>query len=69
GAKLPMFTLQDYLEAADLDKLTNLFNIANKRKIQTIVAVLNDKLALLPEALIEKHSVLTLSTEDKFFGV
>ncbi len=22
GAKLPMFTLQDYLEAADLDKLT-----------------------------------------------
>ncbi|ROO70740.1 MULTISPECIES: DUF2326 domain-containing protein [Vibrio] len=69
GAKLPMFTLQDYLEAADLDKLTKLFNIANKRKIQTIVSVLNDKLALLPDALIDKHSVLTLSTEDKFFGV
>ncbi len=68
-AKMPLFTMQDYLEATDEDKLSNLFKLANTRKIQTVVAILNDKLALLDDKFKGRNIVLELSPEDKFFKV
>ncbi|MEZ9257443.1 hypothetical protein AB4125_07545 [Vibrio splendidus] len=69
GAKMPLFTLQDYLEPTDEDKLSALFYLANTRKIQTVVAILNDKLQLLDSEFLRDNTVLTLSSSDKFFKV
>ncbi|MCD9479348.1 hypothetical protein [Photobacterium phosphoreum] len=69
NAKLPAFTLQDYLEATDLYKLTTLIKLANEKRIQTVISVLNDKLSLLSEDFIKNNVVLFLSKEDKFFKV
>lgn len=69
GAKLPEFTLQDYLEPADEDKLFELIQLANSRKIQTVISILNDKLQLLSSEFIEENSILTLSSTNKFFKI
>lgn len=69
GAKLPEFTLQDYLEPADEDKLFELIQLANSRKIQTVISILNDKLQLLSSEFIDENSVLTLSSTNKFFKI
>jgi uncharacterized protein YydD (DUF2326 family) len=69
GAKLPEFTLQDYLESADEEKLFELIQLANSRKIQTVISILNDKLQLLPSEFIDANSILTLSSNDKFFKI
>jgi len=65
--KLPQFTMQDYIEAVDDDKLGKLFNFANKNKVQTVVAVLNDKIHHFGDKFCKTNTVLTLSQEDKFF--
>lgn len=69
GAKMPLFTLQDYLEASDEDKLSSLFYLADKRKIQTVVSILNDKLKSLDSEFRKESTVLTLSSHDKFFKI
>ncbi|MFB2681579.1 DUF2326 domain-containing protein [Shewanella mangrovisoli] len=69
GAKLPEFTLQDYLEPADEDKLFELIQLANSRKIQTVISILNDKLQLLSNEFINKNCILKLSYMDKFFKI
>ena len=69
NAKLPAFTLQDYLEATDLYKLTTLIKLANEKRIQTVISVLNDKLSLLNEDFIKDNVVLFLSKDDKFFKI
>ncbi|EDM69280.1 hypothetical protein PE36_07327 [Moritella sp. PE36] len=69
GAKLPEFTLQDYLEPADEDKLFELIQLANNRKIQTVISILNDKIQLLEDDFISENSILTLSSKDKFFKI
>jgi uncharacterized protein YydD (DUF2326 family) len=69
GVKLPEFTLQDYLEPADEDKLFELIQLANSRKIQTVISILNDKLQLLSSEFIDENSILTLSSNDKFFKI
>lgn len=66
-AKLPQFTLQDHLEAADPDKLATLARIANKKKIQVVVAILSDKLQSLDQKFIDDNTVLWLKQSDKFF--
>lgn len=66
---LPYFTLQDYLESSDEDKLGSLFKTANDQSIQTVVSILNDKLHELKSGFDEKDTILTLSQEDKFFGL
>ncbi|MDW1976704.1 DUF2326 domain-containing protein [Vibrio sp. Vb1980] len=66
---LPYFTLQDYLESTDEDKLESLFNTAKSQSIQTIVSILNDKLHKLNINLTEEKPVLVLSKQDKFFGL
>ncbi|MCG9665824.1 hypothetical protein L1D26_22500 [Vibrio mediterranei] len=66
---LPHFTLQDYLESSDEDKLSSLFKAANSQSIQTVVSILNDKLHEIKSSFDEKDTILTLSQEDKFFGL
>jgi hypothetical protein len=67
GAPFPEFTIQDYLEPSDQDKLAILFHIANKNNIQVVVSILKDKLASLSQEFIDGNSVLKLAKTDKFF--
>ncbi|MFK4753681.1 DUF2326 domain-containing protein [Oceanobacter antarcticus] len=69
GASFPEFTIQDYLEASDQDKLATLACLANENKVQVIVSVLKDKLASLSQEFIDENSVLTLKKSDKFFKI
>ncbi len=66
-SRLPAFTVQDYLEVVDEDKLIKLFNFANEKKIQTIVAILNDKLGGFDKKFLEANTILELTKEEKFF--
>lgn len=67
NSKLPYFTLQDYVESVDDDKLDALISYADKHGIQVIISILNDKLQLLPKGALIKDCVLELSQSDKFF--
>jgi len=67
GAKLPEFTVQDYLEPADEDKLAKLAHLANDNETQVVMSLLSDKLHLLDPKFKEENIVLTLSQSDKFF--
>lgn len=66
-SRLPAFTVQDYLEVVDEDKLIKLFNFANEKKIQTIVAILSDKLGGFDKKFLEANTILELTKEEKFF--
>ena len=63
------FTVQDYLESADEEKLKALFMIANSRKIQTVVSIRSDKFYGLSKIFLKENVVLTLSADDKFFKI
>lgn len=69
NAKLPAFTIQDYLEPTDEDKLFELIKIANKLKNQAVISVLKDKLQLLDEKELQENIVLELSSSNKFFRI
>lgn len=69
GSSFPKFTIQDYLEASDQEKLASLFQIANTKKVQVVASVLKDKLASLSQNFIESNTVLTLKKSDKFFKI
>ncbi|ANY89639.1 TPA: DUF2326 domain-containing protein [Pseudomonas putida] len=66
-SRLPAFTAQDYLEVVDEDKLIKLFDFANEKKIQTIAAILNDKLGGFDKKFLEANTILELTKEEKFF--
>ncbi|KPW43219.1 Uncharacterized protein ALO59_01886 [Pseudomonas amygdali pv. mellea] len=66
-SKLPSFTIQDYLEVVDEDKLIKLFSFANEKKIQTIAAILNDKLDGFDKQFLKENTILELTKEEKFF--
>ncbi|WP_415766107.1 DUF2326 domain-containing protein [Pseudomonas sp. ZB1P45] len=68
GARFIHFNIQDYLESADEDKLVSLIKLANDRGIQTVIAILNDKLSLLSDGFKKDNIVLKLSSVDKFFS-
>lgn len=65
--RLPNFTLQDYLESVDEDKLWFLFSYAEKNKVQVIASILNDKLKLMPAEFLIDNTILELSSTNKFF--
>jgi uncharacterized protein YydD (DUF2326 family) len=69
GAKLPEFTIQDYLEAADQEKLATLAHLANDKSIQVVMSVLSDKLQSLDADFIRDNTVLWLKQSDKFFKI
>jgi len=69
NGNLPEFTIQDYLEASDPDKLATLAKLANKNKIQVIMSVLSDKLISLDQTFINESTVLWLKQSDKFFKI
>lgn len=66
-SKLPSFTIQDYLEVVDEDKLIKLFSFANEKKIQTVAAILNDKLDGFDTQFLKENTILELAKEEKFF--
>jgi hypothetical protein len=66
-SKLPSFTIQDYLEVVDEDKLIKLFSFANEKKIQTVAAILNDKLDGFDKQFLKENTILELTKEEKFF--
>lgn len=68
-SRLPQFTIQDYLEAADQEKLATLAKLANANKLQVIISILSDKLSSLDRDFIEKNTVLSLTQSDKFFKI
>ncbi|WP_201169655.1 DUF2326 domain-containing protein [Pseudomonas sp. S31] len=68
-SKLLAFTVQDYLEVVDEDKLIKLFSFANEKKIQTIAAILNDKLDGFDKKFIQENTVLRLTKNEKFFKI
>ena len=68
-SKLPAFTAQDYLEVVDEDKLIKLFSFANEKKIQTIAAILNDKLDGFDPTFLKENIVLRLTKKVKFFKI
>lgn len=68
-SKLPAFTVQDYLEVVDEYKLIKLFSFANEKKIQTIAAILNDKLDGFDKKFLHENTVLQLTKEEKFFKI
>lgn len=63
------FTAQDYLESVDEEKLEIIFKNANQRKIQTVVAILNDKVNGMGADFLEENVVLYLEEGEKFFKV
>ncbi|WP_042150211.1 MULTISPECIES: DUF2326 domain-containing protein [unclassified Pseudoalteromonas] len=67
--KFPHFTIQDYLEAADQDKLATLAKLSSEKKIQVVVSILKDKLASLSPEFITENTILSLKKSDKFFKV
>ncbi|KPX25639.1 hypothetical protein ALQ08_01348 [Pseudomonas syringae pv. delphinii] len=67
--RLPAFTAQDYLESVDESKLAKLFDFANENNIQTIAAILSDKLDGFGEKFLEDNVVLYLRSDEKFFKV
>lgn len=69
SSNLPQCTLQDYLEAADQDKLAILARKSVSDKIQVIMSVLKDKLISLDDDFIEEHTILKLDKSNKFFGI
>ncbi|MNL29628.1 hypothetical protein D3C87_1513140 [compost metagenome] len=67
--RLPAFTAQDYLESVDESKLAKLFDFANENNIQTIAAILSDKLDGFGDKFLEDNVVLYLRSNEKFFKV
>lgn len=68
-SKLLAFTVQDYLEVVDEDKLIKLFSFANEKKIQTIAAILNDKLDGFDKKFLKENTILRLTKDEKFFKI
>lgn len=68
-ANLPEFTIQDYLEAIDQEKLATLAHLANNKGIQVVISILSDKLQSLDEKFIQDNTVLWLKQSDKFFKI
>lgn len=67
--RLPAFTAQDYLESVDESKLAKLFDFANENNIQTVAAILSDKLDGFGEKFLEDNVILYLRSNEKFFKV
>ena len=69
SSNLPQCTLQDYLEAADQDKLAILAKRSASDKTQVVMSVLKDKLISLDDEFINKYTVLKLDKHNKFFKI
>ena len=63
----PLFATQDKIEVVDIQKITVLFNLANQQNGQLITPVINDKIKDYHD--LEKDTVLSLTSEDKFFRI
>lgn len=65
----PRFIVHDKMETTDKKQLQEIFNITEENKAQLIIPILNEKLSFLTDEQREKHVILKLSNEDKFFKI
>lgn len=68
-SRLPYFTLQDYLESVDEDKLNSLLLYAEKNNVQVVLSILNDKLNIFHDDFLIDNVILELSQNNKFFNI
>ncbi|CAI1026613.1 hypothetical protein [Serratia quinivorans] len=68
-SRLPYFTLQDYLESVDEDKLNSLLLYAEKNNVQVVLSILNDKLNIFHDDFLIDNVILELSPDNKFFNI
>jgi hypothetical protein len=61
----PKFIAEDQMELIDVKQLKKLFEISNTIDCQLIIPVLKSKISQIDG--LEKHEILTLSEENKFF--
>ncbi len=66
---LPEFTLQDYIESVDYDKLNELFEFSNRMEIQLICSVLSSTIHDFSREFLSENTVLTLSSDNKLFKI
>lgn len=64
---VPYFVLHDQLETVFENQIDTLFELANSRKGQFVVAVLSDKLHLIDKEKISNNCIIKLSQNDKLF--
>ena len=67
--KRPLFATQDKIEVIDINKLITLFDLANEQNGQLIVPLIADKLIAEEYPKLIEDTVLTLTAEDRFFGI
>lgn len=65
----PKFIVHDKMETTDKKQLQEIFNITEENNAQLIIPILNEKLSFLTNEQRDKHIVLELSNEDKFFKI
>lgn len=65
----PQFIVHDKMETTDKKQLQEIFNITEENKAQLIIPILNEKLSFLTSEQRNKHIVLELSNDDKFFKI
>jgi uncharacterized protein YydD (DUF2326 family) len=63
----PRFVCHDGVEGIHGNQLTALLTEANQLNGQLILAVLRDKLPLMPENFVQKNTILELAQDDKLF--
>lgn len=68
--KRPMFVIHDSIEDVDVNQIRDIFHEANSMNGQYIVSILSDKFSDKEDLiLMEKNSILELSSTNKFFKV
>lgn len=67
GLDFPKFVLHDKLEIVHQNQIQSTFDIADLLDGQFIVSVLRERISFLGEDYIDKHKILQLSQDDKFF--
>lgn len=69
GLDFPKFVLHDKLEIIHQNQIQTTFDIANSLNGQFIVSVLRERISFLGQEYIEKHKILELSEDNKFFKI
>ncbi len=69
GLKGPLFVIHDKLENVHINQLKTIFEFCNDFSGQYIIPILRERVSAIDSKIIEDATVLTLSAENKFFGI
>lgn len=69
GITCPQFIVHDKMETTDKKQLRIIFEIVEEIEAQLIVPILNEKIDFLTTEQRNKHVILELSNDDKFFKI